>query len=263
MSPLVDLAFLLISQVCFGRFRVGICMSEQNDTSIEVATEENARIPVAQRPDGLRITEVFFSLQGETDRAGLPTIFIRLTGCPLRCVWCDSAYAFEGGQRKTISELFAEIEVYPSRRVCVTGGEPLAQPGCIDLLQQLCDAGYDVSLETSGAMDVSAVDARVMKVVDIKPPDSGEVERNHWENLAHLTQNDVVKFVVASKDDFDWSLGVVAEHALAEKVKELLFSPVYEKVEPADLAQWLLDSGVDARLQLQLHKILWGERPGV
>lgn len=239
-------------------------MNDQDLVSCGVVSEIKTRIPmVSERPEGLRITEVFFSLQGETDRAGLPTIFIRLTGCPLRCVWCDSAYAFEGGQRKTIPELLTEIEAYPSRRVCVTGGEPLAQPGCIDLLTQLCDAGYDVSLETSGAMDVSAVDQRVMRVVDIKPPDSGEVGRNHWENMGLLTQRDVVKFVVASQADFQWSVGVVHEHDLMGKVKEVLFSPVYETVAPADLAQWLLDSGLDARLQLQLHKILWGERPGV
>lgn len=232
--------------------------------SVEGHAAAPSRIPVvADRPEGLRITEVFFSLQGETDRVGLPTIFIRLTGCPLRCVWCDSAYAFEGGERKSIADLLTQIGQYPSRRVCVTGGEPLAQPGCIDLLQQLCDAGYDVSLETSGALDVSAVDERVMKVLDIKPPDSGESERNRWENFSYLTRKDVVKFVVSSQSDFDWSVSVVQEHALSDVVKEVLFSPVYEKVRPELLAKWLLESGIDARLQLQLHKILWGERPGV
>lgn len=222
------------------------------------------RIPLASDASAsLRITEVFFSLQGETDRAGLPTIFIRLTGCPLRCVWCDSAYAFEGGARQTLTQLIDQIQAYPTRRVCVTGGEPLAQRQCLVLLEQLCDAGYDVSLETSGALDISGVDARVMKVVDLKPPDSGESHRNLWENIPLLTQRDVVKFVVASRADFDWSLEVVAQKELTGRVKEILFSPVYETVAPEQLAQWLLDSGSDARLQLQLHKILWGERPGV
>jgi 7-carboxy-7-deazaguanine synthase len=229
-----------------------------------VASPAPEKIPVsAGRAPGLRISEVFFSLQGETDRAGLPTIFIRLTGCPLRCVWCDSAYAFDGGERKTIDTLLAEIESFPTQRVCVTGGEPLAQPECFGLLTRLCDTGYDVSLETSGALDVSAVDDRVMKVLDLKPPDSGESARNRWENLRHLNAHDVVKFVVASRADFEWSVEKISDYGITNCVKEILFSPVYEKLEPVVLAQWLLESGLDARLQLQLHKLLWGERPGV
>jgi len=209
----------------------------------------------------LRITEIFHSLQGESRSVGWPTVFIRLTGCPLRCVWCDTEYSFHGGEWREISDILAEVARYDVGHVCVTGGEPLAQKRCLALLQRLCDAGYEVSLETSGALDVSAVDSRVGRVIDLKPPGSGEVARNLWSNLDALVPSDQIKFVLADRADYDWARDVMRTHALASRC-EVLFSPVHAKLAPRELAEWMLADGVRARLQLQLHKLLWGEVPG-
>jgi 7-carboxy-7-deazaguanine synthase len=209
----------------------------------------------------LRISEIFFSLQGETSRAGLPTVFIRLTGCPLRCVWCDTAYAFTGGVPRSIAEILAETAHHPTRTVCVTGGEPLAQKACLPLLTALCDAGYDVSLETSGALDIGGVDARVSRIVDLKAPGSGEGERNLWSNLELLTPRDELKLVLADRTDYEWARTQIAERRLAERCP-VLVSPVQGSLDPAELAGWLLADGLPARFQLQLHKILWSDARG-
>ena len=209
----------------------------------------------------LRVTEIFHSLQGEARDAGRPTVFVRLTGCPLRCVWCDTEYAFQGGQWRDIAEIVDEVGTYRARHVCVTGGEPLAQKRCLDLLARLCDAGFEVSLETSGALDVGGVDSRVSRVMDLKAPGSGESARNLWSNLAVLTAHDQLKFVLADRTDYDWAVAAVNEHALAGRC-EILFSPVWEKLAPRELAQWILDDRLPVRMQLQLHKILWGEEKG-
>lgn len=215
----------------------------------------------AQPEQRLRISEIFHSLQGEADAVGWPTVFVRLTGCPLRCVWCDTEYAFHGGAWQTIGEILATVAGYNVHHVCVTGGEPLAQKRCTALLAQLCDAGYEVSLETSGALDVAAVDARVRKVVDLKAPGSGETARNLWTNLAHLTARDQVKIVIADRTDYEWARARVAEHDLAARC-QVLFSPVYAKLAPRELAEWILADRLPVRFQLQLHKSLWGETPG-
>ena len=210
----------------------------------------------------LRIFEIFHSLQGESSRVGLPTVFVRLTGCPLRCGYCDTEYAFHGGSTQTLEEILREVAQYQAQYVCVTGGEPLAQKACHDLLTALCDAGYSVSLETSGAMDISQVDARVSVIMDIKTPGSGEENKNLWANIAHLKAKDEVKFVLADRTDYDWAKQVIENYQLTEK-SPLLFSPVYKTLPPADLARWVLEDHLPARMQLQLHKILWGEKPGV
>lgn len=209
----------------------------------------------------LRITEIFYSLQGETRTVGLPTVFVRLTGCPLRCQYCDTSYAFHGGQWHDVPAVIAEVKKYAARHVTVTGGEPLAQKACYELLEQLCNEGYEVSLETSGAMDVSLVDPRVVKVVDIKTPGSGEVERNLWQNLEHLDAKDQVKFVVCDQSDYEWSRDILRQHRLHERC-EVLFSPSFTQVPAGQLADWVLQDQLPVRLQIQLHKYLWGDQPG-
>ncbi len=209
----------------------------------------------------LKITEIFLSLQGEAETAGWPTVFVRLTGCPLRCRYCDTEYAFHGGQWRDIDDIVAEVVGHGVRHVCVTGGEPLAQKRCLLLLRQLCDAGLDVSLETSGALDVSAVDPRVSRVVDIKTPGSGEVERNRWENLPLLTARDQIKFVLCGRQDYEWARDVVQAQELAGRCT-VWFSPSKSEVSPRELADWIVQDRLPVRFQLQLHKLLWNDEPG-
>jgi len=210
----------------------------------------------------LRITEIFHSLQGETRTVGLPTAFIRLTGCPLRCDYCDTAYAFKGGTWFSIEEIVEKIADYQVEYVTVTGGEPLAQPKCMALLKRLCDQGYNVSLETSGAFDISDVDLRVMRVVDLKTPDSGECAKNLYSNLDHLHSQDAIKFVVCSRADYEWARQVYTKYELFKRC-EVLFSPSYEQQPARELAEWIIADKLKARLQIQLHKYLWGDIPGV
>jgi len=229
---------------------------------MNVVAPDAAAASAATEPQSrLKLTEIFLSLQGEARDAGWPTVFVRLTGCPLRCQYCDTAYAFHGGQWWEIDAILAEVARHGARHVCVTGGEPLAQKRCLALLSKLCDAGYVVSLETSGAIDISGVDARVSRVVDIKTPGSGEVERNLWGNLPLLTSHDQVKFVVCSRADFDWAKAIVEEHSLHDTC-DVLFSPSHAQVSPRELADWIVEEKLPVRFQLQLHKILWGEEPG-
>jgi len=220
-----------------------------------------ASAAAAAAADRLKIAEIFLSLQGEARDAGWPTVFVRLTGCPLRCQYCDTAYAFHGGQWYGIDAILAEVASHGVRHVCVTGGEPLAQKRCIQLLQELCDAGYHVSLETSGAIDISEVDSRVSRVLDIKTPGSNEASRNCWENIALLTPHDQVKFVVCDRTDYDWAKAIVAEHHLDERC-DVLFSPSYTQLDPRQLADWIVADKLPVRFQMQLHKQLWGEAPG-
>jgi len=222
------------------------------------AVTTDAAAAAAQR---LRITEIFLSLQGEARDAGWPTVFVRLTGCPLRCQYCDTAYAFHGGEWREIDAILEEVASHGVRHVCVTGGEPLAQKRCIQLLQRLCDAGYEVSLETSGAIDIAQVDPRVSRVLDIKTPGSREVERNRWENLPLLTAHDQIKFVLCGREDYEWARDLVAERKLHERC-DVLFSPSKSELDARALADWIVADRLPVKFQLQLHKILWNDEPG-
>jgi len=213
------------------------------------------------KPNQLRITEIFHSLQGESVTVGLPTVFVRLTGCPLRCQYCDTAYAFSGGKMLPIDSILEQVASFGCQYVCVTGGEPLAQPECIQLLKRLCDAGYSVSLETSGARNIADVDPRVMIVMDLKTPDSKECEKNLWSNIPHLKQNDQIKFVICSREDYQWAKQVLSEHQLTARA-QILFSPSFEQLNPTQLADWIIQDRLPVRFQLQLHKILWNDAPG-
>ena len=209
----------------------------------------------------LRITEIFHSLQGESVTVGLPTVFVRLTGCPLRCQYCDTAYAFTGGKQVAMDDILARIAAFECKHVCVTGGEPLAQPGCIDLLKHLCDAGHAVSMETSGARDIAAVDPRVMIVMDLKTPDSGECKKNLLTNIPYLKPTDQIKFVLCSREDYQWACSMITEHHLTEHA-HILFSPSWNQLNPTTLADWIIQDRLPVRFQLQLHKILWNDAPG-
>ena len=211
--------------------------------------------------DRLKLTEIFLSLQGEARDAGWPTVFVRLTGCPLRCTYCDTAYAFHGGDWWSIDDILADVARHGVRHVCVTGGEPLAQKRCIGLLQRLCDAGYVVSLETSGAIDIAAVDPRVSRVLDIKTPGSNEVHRNLWDNLALLTAHDQIKFVICSRSDYEWARDLVLEKGL-HRICDVLFSPSKGEIAARDLADWIVADRLPVKFQMQLHKLLWNDEPG-
>ena len=211
--------------------------------------------------DDLRISEIFYSLQGESRTVGLPTVFIRLTGCPLRCQYCDTSYAFSGGAMQSIASIIEQVAQYKTRYITVTGGEPLAQPGCLELLRQLADKGYSVSLETSGAIDVSTVDARIVKVMDLKTPASAEEHRNLYTNLQYLNAQDQIKFVLCDSDDYAWSKAKMAEYQLVQKC-EVLFSPSMGQQDPTQLAEWILADQLPVRFQVQLHKFLWGDVAG-
>ena len=217
--------------------------------------------PPKSRKGFLKITEIFHSLQGEALQAGLPSVFVRLTGCPLRCTYCDSEYAFYGGEWMHYDDILAEIKKYGTKHVCVTGGEPLAQKRCAKFLKLLCDEEYKVSLETSGAVDISVADRRVSRVMDLKTPESREESSNRWENLEELTEHDQIKFVICSRSDYEWAREKVAGHDL-DGYCEVLFSPAWGLVEPLELAEWVLEDQLPVRFQLQLHKLLWGNEPG-
>ena len=214
-----------------------------------------------QPAERLRISEIFVSLQGESTTIGLPTVFVRLTGCPLRCQYCDTEYAFRGGEFMMTSDVVERVAHYQIQHVTVTGGEPLAQPACLLLLEQLCDAGYRVSLETCGALDISQVDSRVMKVMDIKTPGSGEVDKNRFENLQYLVPRDQVKFVICGRDDYLWVRRMLEQHDIARHC-EVLLSPASGEQDATALAEWIIEDRLAVRFQIQLHKILWGDEPG-
>jgi 7-carboxy-7-deazaguanine synthase len=224
-------------------------------------TERDAASAGARQAARLKLTEVFLSIQGEADSVGWPTVFVRLTGCPLRCQYCDTQYAFYGGEWCSIDDVLERVRSFQTRHVCVTGGEPLAQKHCLELLRRLCEAGHRVSLETSGAMDVADVDSRVVRVVDVKTPASGEVERNRLDNLQLLRADEQIKFVVCDRADFEWARDMVLTRRLSERCT-VLFSPSYGQLEARELAQWILDERLPVRLQVQLHKYLWGDTPG-
>lgn len=218
-------------------------------------------IDATRKSEALRINEIFHSLQGEADAVGYPTVFVRLTGCPLRCRYCDTEYAFHAGDWLELTAIVDKVRGFGTRYVCVTGGEPLAQPNCLKLLERLCDHGFEVSLETSGALNIAAVDQRVSRVVDVKTPGSQEVARNRIENFELLTARDQLKFVICSREDYDWSKMFLQEHGLSERCR-ILFSPSFEEVSPTALADWILADRLPVRFQLQLHKVLWGDTPG-
>ena len=224
-------------------------------------TETAARYVPDSREGMLKITEIFHSLQGEARQAGLPTVFIRLTGCPLRCTYCDSEYAFYGGEWIHFDQIMETVNEYRTPNVCVTGGEPLAQKRCAELLQRLCDEGFSVSLETSGAMDIRLADERVSRVMDLKTPSSGEDGKNLWSNIESLTPHDHVKFVICSREDYEWARQQVGERGLAQSC-DVLFSPSWGEVDATELANWILEDQLPVRFQLQLHKLLWGDVPG-
>ena len=209
----------------------------------------------------LRINEIFYSIQGESSRIGMPTVFVRLTGCPMRCTYCDTAYAFHDGQQKEIEEIIQEIKKFDTNYVTVTGGEPLAQKNCIDLMNQLCELGYQVSIETGGALDIKDVHSKVKIILDVKTPKSNEDKNNFWPNLANIRTNDEIKFVIQDYEDFSWSIDIIEKYQLNQS--QILFSPVYNVLANEQLAEWILKHQLNVRLQLQLHKILWGEKKGV
>ena len=245
------------------RLREGKLFSQREKEPL-ISLPMNAAVPsdiVQSTTDRLKITEIFLSLQGEAATAGWPTVFVRLTGCPLRCQYCDTAYAFHGGEWWNIEDILAEVARHGVRHVCVTGGEPLSQKRCLLLLRALCDAGYDVSLETSGALDIAEVDGRVSRVLDIKTPASAEVARNRWENLPLLTARDQVKFVLCGRDDYEWARDIVATHRLDQRC-DVLFSPSKSELAPRDLADWIVADRLPVRFQMQLHKLLWNDEPG-
>ncbi len=234
-----------------------------------------AAIPVTDPEAGLRLTEIFYSLQGEALTSGLPTIFVRLTGCPLRCVYCDTEYAFTGGERQSLETIIKTIKSYPCKRICLTGGEPLAQPNAIELMKRLLSDGYEISLETAGALTVANVPKAVSKVMDLKTPSSGEVDKNLWSNLDYLTQHDQIKFVIMNREDYDWAKAKLSEHKLNELVGTVWFSPMFNVAEDIDdevspdvpvlareLAEWMLADALPVRFQLQLHKIIWADAKG-
>ena len=234
-----------------------------------------AAIPVTDPEAGLRLTEIFYSLQGEALTSGLPTIFVRLTGCPLRCVYCDTEYAFTGGERQSLETIIKTIKSYPCKRMCLTGGEPLAQPNAIELMKRLLSDGYEISLETAGALTVANVPKAVSKVMDLKTPSSGEVDKNLCSNLDHLTQHDQIKFVIMNREDYDWAKTTLSEHKLNELVDTVWFSPMFNVAEDIDhevspdvpvlareLAEWMLADALPVRFQLQLHKIIWADAKG-
>jgi len=227
------------------------------------ANNSNNVTPNNVTPKSLRITEIFHSLQGETRTTGIPTTFIRLTGCPLRCQYCDTAYAFSGGEMMSLETILSRVKSFTAKHVTVTGGEPLAQTDCLPLLTCLCDEGYDVSLETSGAIDTSEVEQRVSVVLDLKIPGSKEVSQNLYTNIAHLSQKDQVKFVLCDRQDYDWAKFKIEEYDLLGKVSDVLFSASHEQLDARELADWILEDGLQVRLQIQLHKMLWGDKPGV
>lgn len=210
----------------------------------------------------LRITEIFYSLQGEARTVGCPTVFVRLTGCPLRCGYCDTAYAFHGGEIMSIDQVLVAVAAFNPQYVTVTGGEPLAQKNCLPLLKALCDVGYHVSLETSGALDVSDIDKRVSKVMDLKTPSSGEIERNRYDNIDVLLPQDQIKFVIGNLEDYEWSKQQIKKYQLDKKVSDVLLSPVHQQLDPQQLAQWILADHLPVRMQMQMHKLIWGNEPG-
>lgn len=228
---------------------------------MNVVTPTRDEYSAAAAEQRLRITEIFLSIQGEANAVGWPTVFVRLTGCPLRCRYCDTAYAFQGGRWWNLTQVLESVAAFSVRRVCVTGGEPLAQKACLTLLEALCDAGCDVSLETSGVFDVSQVDARVARVIDVKTPGSGESERNRPQALAQLRDRDQLKFVICDRADYEWSRELVVRESLTQRTT-VLFSPSHGVMEPAQLAEWLLADRLEVRLQLQVHKYIWGDAPG-